>query len=278
MYFSMGLTRPTIKRPCRARSPTSSKKTGPEGHNEAPRSKLRGITELKHSELPEIFLRLPLPLHIPLDSLPVCPFPYRGHIVPVGPKLPAPQYPLHSRLSAKNLPRRDALEYLHNPAGSHFRMRTAEQMDVILVRPNRFHLDRKPFRDLGSRLLDNRRHHLIQQRFPVFHGKDNMVVDLLRTVRSLSDCLVPLVRHTPEGTRKDCPRSKLRGITSSHALRVPLPQKLRLALLLGHPTGQDKQCVAETVQEPHEFLIQRLFPPQPHTSTLSPSADRSGLV
>jgi len=57
--------------------------------NEAPRSKLRGITELKHSELPEIFLRLPLPLHIPFDSLPVCPFPYRGHIVPVSPKLPA---------------------------------------------------------------------------------------------------------------------------------------------------------------------------------------------
>ncbi|HWF60376.1 MAG TPA: response regulator, partial [Nitrospira sp.] len=45
--------------------------------NEAPRSKLRGITELKHSELPEIVVRLPLPLHIPFDGLPVCPFPYR---------------------------------------------------------------------------------------------------------------------------------------------------------------------------------------------------------
>jgi len=93
-------------------------------------------------------------------------------------------------------------------------MRTAEQMDVILVRPNRFHLDRKPFRDLGSRFLDNLRHHLIQQRLPVFHGKDNVVVDLPRTVCSLSDCLVPLVRQTPEGNRKDCPRSKLRRITS----------------------------------------------------------------
>jgi len=199
--------------------------------NEAPRSKLRGITELKHSELPEIFLRLSLPLHIPFDRLPVCPFPYRGHIVPVSPKLPAPQYPLHSRLSAKNLPRRDALEYLHNPAWSHFRMCTAEQMDVILVRPNRFHLDRKPFRDLSSRLLDNRRHHLIQQRFPVFHGKDNMVVDLPRTVRSLSDRLVPLVCHTPEGTRKDCPRSKLRGITSSNRRRHAQESKLSVSPL-----------------------------------------------
>jgi hypothetical protein len=97
-------------------------------------------------------------------------------------------------------------------------MRTAKQMDVILVRPNRFHLDRKPFRDLGCRLLDNRRHHLIQQRFPIFHREHNMVVDLPRTVRSLSNCFVPLISHTPEGTRKDCPRSKLRGITSSRAL------------------------------------------------------------
>ena len=119
---------------------------------EAPRSKLRGIRELKHSELPEIFLRLPLPLHISLDGLPVCPFPYRGHIVPVAPKFPAPQDPLHRGLSSEDLPRRDALEYLHNPTWRHVRMGTAEQMDVILVRPHRFHLDRKPFRDLGRRL------------------------------------------------------------------------------------------------------------------------------
>ncbi|MDH5336887.1 MAG: alpha/beta hydrolase, partial [Nitrospira sp.] len=39
--------------------------------NEAPRSKLRGITELKHVELPEIIAGLSLPLHIPLDCLPV---------------------------------------------------------------------------------------------------------------------------------------------------------------------------------------------------------------
>jgi hypothetical protein len=174
-----------------------------------------GVSQkLPHSELPEIFLRLPLPLHIPFDNLPVCPFPYRSHIVPVGPKLPTPQDPLHRRLSAKNLARRDALEDLYTPAWSHFRMRTAEQVDVILVGPNGFHLDRKPFRNLNRRLPDNRRHHLIQQRLPGFHGKHKMVVDLPRTVRSLSNCLLPLVRHTPEGTRKDCPRSKLRGITS----------------------------------------------------------------
>jgi hypothetical protein len=182
--------------------------------NEAPRSRLRGITELKHSELPEIFPRLPLPLPIPFDGLPVCSLPYRGHRVSVGPKLPAPQYPFHRRFSAKDLPRRDALEYLHHSTWSHFWMHTAEQKEVILVRPNRFHLNRKPFRNFGSRLLDNHRHRRIQQRLPVFHGKDTVVVDLPRTVRSLSDCIVPLVRHTPEGTSKDYPRSKLRGITS----------------------------------------------------------------
>ncbi|MEO7860692.1 MAG: hypothetical protein ABIU05_09645 [Nitrospirales bacterium] len=36
-------------------------------------------------------------------------------------------------------------------------MHTAEQMNVILVRPNRFNLNQKPFLNLGSRLLDNRR-------------------------------------------------------------------------------------------------------------------------
>ena len=93
-------------------------------------------------------------------------------------------------------------------------MRTAEQMKVILVRPNRFHLDRKPIRDLGSRFLDNRRHQIIQQRLSVFHGKNNVVVDLPRTVCSLSDAFVPLIRHAPEGIRNDCPRSKLQGITN----------------------------------------------------------------
>ena len=86
--------------------------------NEAPRSKLRGITELKHSELSEIFPRLPLPLHIPFDDLPDGPAPYRGHIVPVGPKLSTTQDPLHPRLSAKHLSRREALEDLHHPGAT----------------------------------------------------------------------------------------------------------------------------------------------------------------
>lgn len=35
-------------------------------HNEAPRSKPRGITELEHSELTQIFARVPLSLHVPV--------------------------------------------------------------------------------------------------------------------------------------------------------------------------------------------------------------------
>ena len=60
-------------------------------------------------------------------------------------------------------------------------------MNMILVRPHRFRLDRKPFRNLCSRLLDNRRHHLIEQRLLVFHEKNNVVVDLPRTVLHHSD-------------------------------------------------------------------------------------------
>ena len=182
--------------------------------NEAPRSKLRGITELKHVELPEIIAGLSLPLHIPLDCLPVRSLSYRGHIVPIGPKFSTPQHSFDGRLSAKDFPGRDALKYLYNPPRRHFRMGTAEEMDVILVRPNRFHLDRKSFCNLCRRVLNNRGHFLIQQRLAVFHRKHNMVVDLPCTVRPLANLIVPLIRHAPEGTRETDPRSKLRGITS----------------------------------------------------------------
>ena len=76
---------------------------------EAPRSKLRGITELKQSDLSEIFAGLPLPLHVPFDGLPVGPLSHRRHIVPVAPKFPAPQHPFHGRLSPKDLSRRETL-------------------------------------------------------------------------------------------------------------------------------------------------------------------------
>ena len=193
-----------------------------------------------------------MPLHIPFDGLPVGSLPYRGHIVPVAPKFPAPQDPLHRGLSSEDLPRRDALECLHNPTWRHVRMGTAEQMDVILVRPHRFHLDRKPFRDLGRRLLDNRCHRLIQQRLPVFHGKDNVVVELPRTMRSLSDRLVPLVRHTPEGTRNHCPRSKLRGITSS-LFESTLE---RFQADCGKITDDQKQKLRSTMLDPSDYIFQ----------------------
>jgi hypothetical protein len=64
-------------------------------------------------------------------------------------------------------------------------MCTAEQMDMILVRTNRFYLDRKSFRNLDRRLLR--------------------------------------VRHTSEGTRKDYPRKKLRGITGSNRVALIWP-------------------------------------------------------
>ncbi len=85
---------------------------------------------------------------------------------------------------------------------------------MSLVRPNRFHLDRKSFRNLCRRVLDNRGHFLIQQRLAVLHRKHNMGVDLPRTVRPLANLIVPLIRHAPEGTRETDLRSKLRGITS----------------------------------------------------------------
>jgi len=93
-------------------------------------------------------------------------------------------------------------------------MGTAKHMDMILVRADRFHLNRKPVRNLCRHVLDNPRYFFIQQRLPVCHRKHNVIMDLSCTVCPLSDFLAPLVRHGPEGTREEEPRSKLRGITS----------------------------------------------------------------
>jgi len=186
----------------------------PSGLNEAPRSKLRGITELKHAELPEIFGGGPLPLNISFDGLPIRSRPHRRHRVPIRPKLPTPQHAFHGWLPSKDFPGRETFEDLHNPSRRHLRMGTAQQMNMILVHSDRFHLDRKSFRNLGRRLPDPRCHLVIQQGFAIFHRKHNMVVDLPRTVCSLPNFLAPLRLHAPEGTREQDPRSKLRGITS----------------------------------------------------------------
>jgi len=71
--------------------------------NEAPRSKLRSITELNHSELPEIFPRLPLPLHLPFDGLPVGPRPYRPHSTHRS-KTPRPTVPVSPRAFGERSP------------------------------------------------------------------------------------------------------------------------------------------------------------------------------
>ncbi len=93
-------------------------------------------------------------------------------------------------------------------------MSTAEQMNVILVRPNCLHLNWKPFRNLGRRLPDNCGHFVIQQGLAIFHRKHNVVVDLPRAVPPFPYRLFALIISTPEGTRDADPRNKLRGITS----------------------------------------------------------------
>lgn len=57
-------------------------------HTEAPPSKLRGITKLKHAELSELLARLPLSLDVPSYRLPVRTFAHRRHIRTHLPKTP----------------------------------------------------------------------------------------------------------------------------------------------------------------------------------------------
>lgn len=139
-------------------------------------------------------------LDIPLHGQPVRSFADRGHIVPVRPKLPAPQLPLDRWLSAKDLPRRDALENLYNSSRGHLRMSSTEQMEMIPIRPHGFHLDREALGDLRCRLLNDAGDFFIQQRLPVFHRKHDVIVNLPGAVRSFPNRVLSQVLHRPEST------------------------------------------------------------------------------
>ncbi len=70
--------------------------------NKAPRSKLRGITELKYSELPEIVVGLPLPLHRPFDRLPVRSLPPPSPHRTRQSKIPRPTVLVPQRVSVES--------------------------------------------------------------------------------------------------------------------------------------------------------------------------------
>src|SRR5712692_1918526 len=56
------------------------------------------------------------------------------------------------------------------------------------------------------------------------------------------------------------------------------PQRFPLALLLGHPTGQHEQRIAETVKKFYDDHVNRLFSRQPHAQPFSPTAHGSCMV
>lgn len=98
-----------------------------------------------------------------LNGLPVSPLPYRRHIVPIGPKLPTPKVSISPLAFGRQKISRAVrlLKIWTIRPGAHFRTRTAEEMNMMLFRPNRFPLDRKTLRNLSHRLLDIGRQHLM---------------------------------------------------------------------------------------------------------------------
>ena len=57
-------------------------------------------------------------------------------------------------------------------------MRTTQQMNVIFIGSDRLHFNFVALLNANSRFLDNLGDLIIQQRFPVFHRKHNVIVNL----------------------------------------------------------------------------------------------------
>jgi hypothetical protein len=75
-------------------------------------------------------------------------------------------------------------------------MGTTEYMNVILVCTKGFHFNGIPFFDASRGFFDKVGHFLVQQSFAVLDRKDNMVMDLPRTVGTLPYFIFMLGIHT----------------------------------------------------------------------------------
>ena len=81
-------------------------------------------------------------------------------------------------------------------------MSTTQYMNVILVGAKGFHFNGISFFDAARRFLDNLGHICIQQRFTVLHWKNNMVMNLPRTMRTLLYPILSLRLHSLGGYQR----------------------------------------------------------------------------
>ncbi len=125
-------------------------------------------------------------------------------IISIGPELAAPQILFHGRLSPKYLSCGDTLEYLNNPSSRKLGMGAAQYMDMVIIHTQSFKFDIISFLNPYRCLSDYFDNFLVQQRFSIFYGKYDMIVDRPGTMISLMDFIRSLF-HAPTLAHKVTP-------------------------------------------------------------------------
>jgi len=124
-------------------------------------------------------------LYIAFHHFPIGSFPYRGNVIPIRPKFSSPQLLLKCRALSEDFPGGNTFAYLYNSPWRYLGMSTTQHMNVILVCAQGFHFNGIPLFDAYRRFFDNLGHVSIQKSFTGLDRKDNMVMDLPRTMRTL---------------------------------------------------------------------------------------------
>jgi len=83
-------------------------------------------------------------------------------------------------------------------------MRSAQHMDMVVIHTQSFQFDIVSFLNLYRCLSDYFDNFLIQQRFPVLHRKNNMIVNRPSTMIAFVDCIRSLF-HAPTLAHKVTP-------------------------------------------------------------------------
>jgi len=124
---------------------------------------------------------------IPLDQIRSHPIPYRPHKIPILPKLPSPQLPLHLRKLTKNLTRRYTLQQPNNMSNRTPRRKCQKDMNMILRYSHLLNLKpmvRSHFRKNLTNFLPNI---FSLNPFPVFRCPYPIVLRIVNRMGTLSN-------------------------------------------------------------------------------------------
>ena len=125
--------------------------------------------------------------NILFNSFPIPPLADRGDVKSITPEFTAPEVFFERRKSLEEFSCRDAFEDANNFRPAVFRRERYEDVDVIEICTDFFKSDVIAEGDFLRNLCDRERDIVLEQRFTIFDGKDNVVVGVIDVVTGMDD-------------------------------------------------------------------------------------------